>query len=38
MRWQDWLLIRLARSASDASEHFGIPTGRAVEMGAQVAV
>jgi KUP system potassium uptake protein len=37
-RWQDRLFIRMARSASDASDFFQIPTGRVVEVGTQVAV
>ena len=37
-RWQDRLFIRLARSANDASQYFGIPSGRAVEVGTQIAV
>jgi len=37
-RWQDKLFIWLARSANDASQYFQIPTGRAVEVGTQVAV
>jgi KUP system potassium uptake protein len=37
-RWQEILFIRLARNASDASEHFGIPSGRTIELGTQVAV
>jgi KUP system potassium uptake protein len=36
--WQDRLFIALARSASDASEFFQIPTGRVVEVGTQVTV
>ena len=36
--WQDRLFIGLARSASDATEFFQIPTGRVVEIGTQVAV
>ena len=36
--WQDRLFIGLARSASDASRHFRIPTSRAVEVGSQVTV
>ncbi len=36
--WQDKLFIRLARSASDATEYFRIPTGRVVEIGTQVVV
>jgi KUP system potassium uptake protein len=36
--WQDNLFISLARSASDVTEHFRIPTGRAVEVGSQVTV
>lgn len=37
-RWQDRLFIGLARSASDATDYFQIPTGRVVEVGTQVAV
>jgi len=37
-RWQDRLFIGLARSASDATGYFQIPTGRVVEIGTQVAV
>jgi KUP system potassium uptake protein len=37
-RWQDRLFIMLARSASDATEFFQIPTGRVVEVGTQVTV
>lgn len=37
-RWQDRLFIQLARSASDATGYFQIPTGRVVEIGTQVAV
>ncbi|MDQ6433562.1 potassium transporter Kup [Mesorhizobium sp. LHD-90] len=36
--WQDKLFIGLARTASDATEYFQIPTGRVVEIGTQVAV
>jgi len=36
--WQDNLYIRLAKSASDATDFFQIPTGRVVEVGTQVAV
>lgn len=36
--WQDRLFIGLARTASDATEYFQIPTGRVVEIGTQVAV
>jgi KUP system potassium uptake protein len=36
--WQDHLFIALARSASDASSHFGIPESRVVEIGMQIAV
>jgi hypothetical protein len=32
-RWQDRLFIGLARSASDATDYFQIPTGRVVEGG-----
>jgi KUP system potassium uptake protein len=37
-RWQDRLFIRLARSASDATDFFQIPTGRVVEVGTQVTI
>lgn len=37
-RWQDRLFIGLARTASDATEYFQIPTGRVVEIGTQVQV
>jgi len=36
--WQDHLFIGLARTASDATDFFQIPTGRVVEVGTQVAV
>jgi len=37
-RWQNRLFIALARSASDATHFFHIPTGRVVEIGTQVAI
>ncbi|MFL5095596.1 MAG: potassium transporter Kup [Xanthobacteraceae bacterium] len=37
-RWQDRLFIGLAKSASDASDFFQIPTGRVVEVGTQVTI
>jgi KUP system potassium uptake protein len=37
-RWQDQLFIGLAKSASDATDFFQIPTGRVVEVGTQVTV
>ena len=37
-RWQDRLFITLARSASDATDFFHIPTGRVVEVGTQVTI
>lgn len=37
-RWQDRLFIALASGASDATDYFRIPTGRVVEIGAQVAI
>lgn len=37
-RWQDRLFIGLARSASDATDYFQIPTGRVVEVGTQVTI
>jgi KUP system potassium uptake protein len=36
--WQDRIFIALARSASDATDFFQIPTGRVVEVGTQVTV
>ena len=37
-RWQDRLFIGLAKSASDATDFFHIPTGRVVEVGTQVTI
>lgn len=37
-RWQERLFIALARSANDASQYFSIPSGRVIEVGAQVTV
>jgi KUP system potassium uptake protein len=37
-QWQDRVFIGLARSASDATEFFQIPTDRVVEVGTQVTV
>jgi KUP system potassium uptake protein len=37
-KWQDRLYIWLARSASDATDFFQIPTGRVVEVGTQVTI
>jgi KUP system potassium uptake protein len=37
-RWQDKFFIWLSRRASDASAYFEIPTGRAVEIGAQIVI
>ena len=37
-RWMDRLFIALARSASDATDFFHIPTGRVVEVGTQVTI
>jgi KUP system potassium uptake protein len=37
-RWQHRLFIGLAKSASDATDFFHIPTGRVVEVGTQVTV
>src|SRR3954464_4919853 len=31
-RWQEGLFVRLAQSANDGSQYFGIPSGRAVEV------
>jgi KUP system potassium uptake protein len=37
-RWQDRLFIGLARSSTDATDFFHIPTGRVVEIGTQVTI
>jgi KUP system potassium uptake protein len=37
-QWQDRIFIWLARSASDATDFFQIPTGRVVEVGTQVTI
>jgi KUP system potassium uptake protein len=37
-RWQDQIFIALARSASNATDFFQIPTGRVVEIGMQVTI
>ena len=37
-RWQDRLFIGMAKSASDATNFFHIPTGRVVEVGTQVTI
>jgi K+ potassium transporter C-terminal domain len=37
-RWQERLFLLLARSGSDATDFFHIPTGRVVEVGTQVTV
>jgi KUP system potassium uptake protein len=37
-RWQDRLFIWLARSSSDASQYFKIPTDRVIEVGTQVVI
>jgi KUP system potassium uptake protein len=34
--WMDRVFIWLARSATDATEYFHIPTGRVVEIGTQI--
>jgi KUP system potassium uptake protein len=36
--WQDRMFIALAKSASDATDFFQIPTGRVVEVGTQVTI
>ena len=36
--WQDHLFIFLARNATNATDFFHIPSGRAVELGNQVMV
>jgi KUP system potassium uptake protein len=37
-RWQDKLFIALNRNATNATDFFQIPTGRVVELGAQITV
>ena len=37
-QWQDRLFIGLAKSATDATDFFQIPTGRVMEVGTQVTV
>lgn len=37
-RWQEWLFIKLAGQADDATEYFQIPPDRVVEVGTQVQV
>jgi KUP system potassium uptake protein len=37
-RWQEWLFIKLARQADDATEYFQIPPDRVVEVGTQIQV
>ncbi|WBU32329.1 potassium transporter Kup [Rhodopseudomonas palustris] len=37
-RWQTKLFVALAKSANDATDYFKIPTGRVVEVGAQVTI
>lgn len=36
--WQDRLFIALSRSASNATDYFGLPTGRVVELGLQTTI
>lgn len=36
--WQDKIYVALARSSTNASDFFHIPSGRAVELGAQIVV
>ncbi len=36
--WQDRLYIALAKSALDATRFYHLPSGRVVEMGAQILV
>ncbi len=37
-KWQEWLFIKLAAQADDATEYFRIPPDRVVEVGTQVQV
>ena len=36
--WQDRLFVMMARTASDASRYFNIPTGRVIEVGTQIVI
>nr|WP_017996563.1 potassium transporter Kup [Rhizobium leguminosarum] len=36
--WQDRLFIALSRNASNATDYFGLPTGRVVELGLQTTI
>jgi KUP system potassium uptake protein len=36
--WQEWLFIKLSRSANDATDYFQIPTDRVVEIGTQITI
>jgi len=36
--WQDRLFIALSRNASTATDYFGLPTGRVVELGLQTVI
>lgn len=36
--WQDRLFITLAQNAGNATDYFGLPTGRVVELGLQTAI
>jgi KUP system potassium uptake protein len=36
--WQDRIFIAMANNSSDATAYFSIPTGRVVEIGAQIAI
>ncbi|NLS06286.1 potassium transporter Kup [Rhizobium sp. P32RR-XVIII] len=36
--WQDRLFIALAQNASNATDYFGLPTGRVVELGLQTVI
>jgi KUP system potassium uptake protein len=36
--WQDHLFIRLAREAATATDYYGVPANRAIELGQQYVV
>jgi KUP system potassium uptake protein len=36
--WQDRLFIALAQNASNATDYFGLPSGRVVELGLQTTI
>jgi KUP system potassium uptake protein len=37
-RWREWLFAVMSRNAQPATEYFGVPPGRVVELGMQVKI